>query len=621
MLFFYTITRRLKMKRASIAVLLLGLVRLAPLAQQPQVPVGASIAGIVIRVGSNEPLPGAQAILTAVTPNSSSGVPSPVVTGSSNSLPASDVISSVTANVAGVHRIAPVNTDRDGRFVFQNLEPGLYSLEVFRNEYSRQAYGQRVAGGPAAGIRLASGQALTDIVMALTPAGNVAGVIRSLDGHPQNGVPIQLLRATFNSNGQRTFHVEGTARTNDRGEYRLYWITPGRYYISAGTAPGPNRPLNPNGGPASPNEIPDQSFALTYFPGVLDANTAATVEVLPAADVNGIDFVAARQQLYSVRGRLVDSGTGRPPAAASVSLAYKTLMGASGAFNAGAKYDASTGDFELRNVPPGAYVLQAIASGAAPVAAGEAVVKISALALQPNARLPIEVANSDVNGVNLQLVSGISLPGRISIDGNALSQMPGWEKVQVQLKPTFDSSFAPNLQPAQPIAQRPKADGTFSIEGVSPGEFMVGPVTGLPSGFYVKEARFNQEDVLSKPLRLYASSGGALEIVLSSKAGNVSGTTVDAQMRGAPGTQVVLIPERQRQRTDLYRTATSDANGKFAFRSIPPGDYRVFGWEVLESYAYFDQELLHRVESQGVPVHVSESEGTNVTVRIIPAGR
>jgi hypothetical protein len=150
---------------------------------------------------------------------------------------------------------------------------------------------------------------------------------------------------------------------------------------------------------------------------------------------------------------------------------------------------------------------------------------------------------------------------------------------------------------------------------------MVGPVTGLPSGVYVKEARFNQEDVLSKPLRLYASSGGALEIVLSSKAGNVSGTTVDAQMRGAPGTQVVLIPERQRQRTDLYRTATSDANGKFAFRSIPPGDYRVFGWEVLESYAYFDQELLHRVESQGVPVHVSESEGNNVTVRIIPAGR
>jgi hypothetical protein len=621
MLFFYTLTRRLKMRRACIAALLLALVRQSPLAQQPQVSAGASISGIVVRAGSNEPLDSAQAILTAVTQNSSTGSPSPVVTASSNSLPATDAISSVTANAAGVRRVPSVNTDHDGRFVFQNLEPGLYSLEVFRNEYARQAYGQRVAGGPASGIRLSAGQALTDIVLALTPAGNVAGVIRSSDGHPQNGVPIQLLRATFNATGQRTFHVEGTSRTNDRGEYRLYWITPGRYYISAGSAPGPNRPLNPNGAPASPNEIPDQSFALTFFPGVLDANTATTVEVLPGADVNGMDFVAARQQLYSVRGRIGDSGSGRPPGTVSVSLAYKTLTGASGAFNAGAKYDASTGEFELRNVPPGAYVLQAIASVAAPVPAGEALVKISALALQPNARLPIEVTNSDVNGVNLQLTSGVSLSGRITIDGKSLSQMPGWEKVQVQLKPTVDSNFAPNLQPAQPIAQRPKSDGTFSIDGVSPGEFILGPVTGLPSGFYVKEARFNQEDVLSKPLRFYASGSAALEIVLSSKAGSLSGTTVDAQMRGAAGTQVVLIPERQRQRTDLYRTAASDASGRFVFRSIPPGDYRVFGWEALESYAYFDPELLHRVESQGVPVHISESEGNNVTVRIIPASR
>jgi len=297
------------------------------------------------------------------------------------------------------------------------------------------------------------------------------------------------------------------------------------------------------------------------------------------------------------------------------------MSGTSGAFNAGTKYDASNGNFELRNVPPGAYVLQAIASAAAPVPAGEALVKISALALQPNARAPIEIRTADINDITLQLTAGVSLPGRISIDGNALSQLPGWEKVQVQLKPTVDSSFAPNLQPAQPVAQRPKPDGTFSIEGVSPGDFLLGPVTGLPSGVYIKEARFNQEDVLGKPLRFYASSSGTLEIVLSSKAGNISGTTVDAQMRGTSGAQVVLIPERQRERTDLYRTAASDASGRFALRSIPPGDYRVFGWEALESYAWFDPDLVHRFESQSIPVRVSESETNNVTVRIIPVNR
>jgi hypothetical protein len=235
--------------------------------------------------------------------------------------------------------------------------------------------------------------------------------------------------------------------------------------------------------------------------------------------------------------------------------------------------------------------------------------------------MPIEISNSDINGVSLQLTTGVSIAGRIRVDGMPLSTMPGWENIRVPLKPTVDSSFAPNLQPAQPVTQRPTADGAFTIDGVSPGEFIVGPVTGLAPGFYVKDARFNQADVLGQPLRFFAGGAGTLEIVLSSKAGNVTGTTVDAAMRGAAGAQVVLVPERERKRTDLYKTAASDANGRFLFRSVPPGDYRLFGWEALESYAYFDQDLLRRLESQGVPVHVSESAGNTVTLKIISASR
>jgi hypothetical protein len=609
------------MRRPFIAVLLLSLAYLPAQAREPQIAAGASLAGVVVRAGTSEPLAGAQAILTPVSSNqAAAGTTAPVLSGSSDSLAAGSSMTTVSAIATGARKIPPVTTDRDGRFVFQDLEPGLYSLQVLRNGYARHNYGQRIAGGPATAIRLTAGQVLPDIVMPLVPAGNIAGVIRGGDGQPQTGVPIQLLRATYTATGQRTFHVEGTARTNDRGEYRLYWITPGRYSISAGSPSGPNRPLAPNAA-ASPNEIPDQSFALTYFPGVFDAGAAAVIDVNSGVEMNGVDFAAARQQLYSVRGRIVDSTTGRPPVTASVSLAYKTLTGVSGAFNSGTKYDASTGEFELRNVPPGSYVVQAIAASAAPVAAGEAIVRISAMALQPNARAPIAVSNADVNGVTLQLAAGVSVPGRITVDGTALSHMPGWERVRIQLKPTVDSSFAPNLQPAQPIAQKPLADGSFSIDGLTPGEFTVGPITGLPQGFYVKDARFNQVDVLSQPLRFSGAGSGALEIALSSKAGQLDGTVIDALTRGAAGAQIVLVPERDRQRADLYKTAASDAAGRFVLRSIPPGDYRVFGWEALESYAYFDPELLRRVEAQGIPVRVSESAGNSLTLKIIPASR
>ena len=87
----------------------------------------------------------------------------------------------------------------------------------------------------------------------------------------------------------------------------------------------------------------------------------------------------------------------------------------------------------------------------------------------------------------------------------------------------------------------------------------------------------------------------------------------------AAGARLVLVPDLQRNRTDLYKTALSDSSGKFVFRSIPPGDYRVFGWEALESYAYFDQGLLRRFESQSVPVRLSESAASSVNVRMIPA--
>ena len=100
------------------------------------------------------------------------------------------------------------------------------------------------------------------------------------------------------------------------------------------------------------------------------------------------------------------------------------------------------------------------------------------------------------------------------------------------LKPTLDSAFGPNLQPAAPVPQAPGVDGSFTIAGVSPGEFNVGPVTGLPAGFYIKEARFNQADVLSQPLRFSGVASSPLEIVLSSKAGQLEGMAVDA--RSAP---------------------------------------------------------------------------------------
>ena len=37
-------------------------------------------------------------------------------------------------------------------------------------------------------------------------------------------------------NVERALQPSASARTNDLGEYRLYWINPGRYFVSANAA-------------------------------------------------------------------------------------------------------------------------------------------------------------------------------------------------------------------------------------------------------------------------------------------------------------------------------------------------------------------------------------------------
>src|SRR6185436_10544828 len=62
------------------------------------------------------------------------------------------------------------------------------------------------------------------------------------------------------------------------------------------------------------------SFAKSFFPGVSEVERAAVLNVLPGEELRGIDLVLSRQRSYRIRGRVIDSTTGKAPADASVSI-------------------------------------------------------------------------------------------------------------------------------------------------------------------------------------------------------------------------------------------------------------------------------------------------------------
>ena len=493
--------------------------------------------------------------------------------------------------------IPPVDSDRDGHFVVPNLEEGSYRLLITQNGYVRQEYGQRVFPGQGTLINLAAGQVLKDITIHLTVTGNIGGRLVDSEGRAAVGVPLLLLKAIYNQNGQRIYQNAGNARTNDRGEYRFYWITPGRYYVVGGSAATNFTFGNSN---SSPNE-PGDTYVLTYYPGVNDVSRATAIDVKPGSNI-ALDFVTPRQQLYSISGKVVDSN---PVAAANatlpsvtLSLAAQTLTGQSVVFTMDQAYDPATGNFTMRDVLPGSYVLQA------------------ASAPYSTARIPIEVTNANLEGVPVVMDSGVTINGRIIVEGG---DMPAANTLRVQMRLVTNGlqnfvGFSPSTGGG--------ADGTFTLPGVLGGQYRV--IAPPSQDFYVKEIRYDRNDALNNPIEVSRrnSDSGTMEIVISRNVGQVDGVISDERSQPVPGVQAVLVPDGvNRTRTELYRTATTDQTGRFIMRGVAPGDYKLFAWEELENYGYFDPDVLRRSEPLGKAVRVAEGSKLSLETRIIPAGQ
>jgi 5-hydroxyisourate hydrolase-like protein (transthyretin family) len=475
-----------------------------------------------------------------------------------------------------------------------DLAEGSYRLLVTHNGYVRQEYGQRVFPGQGTLISLAAGQTFNDVTIRLTETGNAGGRIVDNSGLPAVGVPLQLLKVNYNQAGQRIFQQAGTTRTNDRGEYRLYWVTPGRYYVAGGTAAA--NYAFPGFGTNNPNE-PSDSYMLTYYPGTTDISRATAIDIKSGSEAV-LDFVVPRQQLFTVSGKVVNPA----PAAASgtfpavtISLAFQTLTGSNGAFFPQHQdYDPATGIFMLRDVLPGSYMLQAAVAGF-------------------SARMPVEVTNSNVENLVVAVNNGVSITGRFVVDGGNL---PAANTLQIQMR--LASNALQNYLGTAPSSPNPAADGSFSIAGVLQGEYRI--VANPSQDFYVKELRYNRLDALTNPVSVCCNSDAAtIEVVISRNVGQIDGVIVDDRGQPVPGVQAVLIPDA-RQRTELYKTATTDQTGRFVMRGVTPGDYKLFAWEALENYGYFDPDVMRRAEAMGKPVHVGESSKLAVEGKIIPSG-
>ena len=164
-------------------------------------------------------------------------------------------------------RTTSSTTDVGGRFEIKGIDPGNYRLRVMRNGFVTQEYGQKTPNDAGAILSLRAGQDLKDLLFRLVPSAVISGRIEDEDGSPLPWVRVSALRETY-LRGRRRLVSEVTVVTNDLGEYRLFGLRPGRYFILAIYKPGQR--LEPVEAVDDSVEPRKSGYVPTYYPGSPD---------------------------------------------------------------------------------------------------------------------------------------------------------------------------------------------------------------------------------------------------------------------------------------------------------------------------------------------------------------
>jgi hypothetical protein len=275
-----------------------------------------------------------------------------------------------------------VGTDNEGRFVFDRLPAGRFTLSATKPGYVPVFHGAKHPGrGPGIPVAVADG-ARVDVTLRLLPGAVITGTITDAYGQPARAISVAAVEVRP---GTGAAPVPARAVTDDLGVYRIFSLPPGAYAVSAlprlvPASDGRGGPVGSavfevseaelrwaRAGGSGPPPAPGRaaSYAPVFYPGTADPSAAATIQVASGEERSGIDMALRIVAMSRIAGRLLDVG-GQPVSPATVSLfprhtgrpAAVDVLVSSGALVLPRAVVSSSG-FAFTGVAPGEYTLVA----------------------------------------------------------------------------------------------------------------------------------------------------------------------------------------------------------------------------------------------------------------------
>jgi Polysaccharide lyase family 4, domain II len=521
-----------------------------------------AIQGVLLDARNSMPIAGAQIALSR--------------------LPALDNAPDIPTLAAPPARLKAAS-DAAGAFSFRNLPPGLYRIEP-------EVEGYFLESRTASLVTVTDGRAIT-LSLRLVQGSVIAGRVVDSNGEPMSSVNVQASTIFYQFGGPVLGGV-ASQTTDDRGEYRLFWVPPGELYVS----------VTPK--PPARNAKGSQNLK-TFYPDALSASSATPVSVHAGEEMTGIDIHVRAGPLAKIAGQVTRAAPPAPPPATeegifaiiartqsrSVSFLMvprddNILDRDPSELSRTIALNGSSATFEILNVPAGMYDLYALTN-------------------DPNdsiafGRTTIDVRGQDVNDVRIAIRPGVDVKGTVALDGKA----PGRSNMRVALQPD-----GPLLRLGfRPQPQQVAADGSFTLRGVPEGHYRLSVLSPI-SDTYVETVRSSDVNVYDSGLDI-DSSLRPLQVTLRSGAGTLEGNT-------APGAIAALIPTARRENPVLYYQTIADASGRFAMRNLTPGEYKLFAWRDAPPGAIYNPAFVMKYEAQGKSVTVGPGASAAIQIDAI----
>jgi protocatechuate 3,4-dioxygenase beta subunit len=515
-------------------------------------------------------------------------------------------------------------TDAEGRFEFGDLPGGRFNVSATKSGFVTVQYGQLRPFESGKAIDLADGQVMDKADIAMPRGAVISGRLVDEFGEPVADALVNAMRSAW-AGGRRRLQPTGrTAMTNDLGQFRIYGLSPGDYYVSAtyrgGEMMGMEIALAMSGGAMGgpTGSAPSSGYAPTYFPGTPNGTEAQKISISAGQEAQNTDFALLPVKLAKITGTIISSD-GKPVEGSMINAVPRSGDAAS-MMMAGAARSDKNGNFTVHNLAPGDYVLQTRTLTIVTSDAGDNMMVTARIggadgSASETGSLPVAVNGDDLSGVIIVTAKGATAAGRLTFEGGTRPTT----LTSIRVSATPADSEAPMTMFGGGGGGNVKADGTFELRGLS-GMRVIRPA-GLPPGWMLKEVRVNGADVTDTGVEFKAGEAvTGVDIVLTSKLTELTGSVTATTSQPVKDYTLVVFSDDPQQwahpNSRYVAGVRPDQDGRFQVKNLPAGGYYAIALEYLAQGEWNDPEVLERLKGNATSFRLGDGEKKSLDLKL-----